>query len=280
MRHGNLKMEYPSCLICGSGNHRSIYTLANPYTVVECSECRTLFLSPRLPESTMMAMYREPGYFFGESFGYGDYSSQVNSLHLTFRRLLNQLHRLGATGGRLLDVGCGEGLLLEDADDFFDYCAGTEMCPQVAEMARERANVIWAGGVDQIPPSERFDCICAIQVVEHLYQPVQFVRSLSDRLKPEGRLVLATPDAGGFMRRIMRSHWLSFKPPEHVVFFDYIRLENLMVRCGLTRFQRLRYPHAFPLSLVLKKLGIHWPEEWKDIPIWIPGTTVAIIGWK
>ncbi|HET7040492.1 MAG TPA: class I SAM-dependent methyltransferase, partial [Gemmatimonadales bacterium] len=134
------------------------------------------------------------------------------------------------------------------------------------------------GGTEQIPLGETFDCIACIHVIEHIYDPVAFLRSLTKHLRPGGWLLLATPDMGGFWRPLMRRRWPFFKIPEHVTYFDQKTLGALLTRAGLDGVQPLPYSSAFSLELIGEKLGRRLPEAWKGRQLWLPATTIATAG--
>jgi SAM-dependent methyltransferase len=134
------------------------------------------------------------------------------------------------------------------------------------------------GGVEQLPSEARFDCVLATQVIEHVYDPLSFVRSLVRHVKPGGHVVLATPDIGGALRRLMGRRWPSFKVPEHVVYFDFNSLESLMRRGGVEKISRMPYPHAFPMGLISAKFGLSLSPALGRLNVWVPATTVAAHG--
>jgi SAM-dependent methyltransferase len=178
----------------------------------------------------------------------------------------------------LLEVGCGYGYLLEEGIGYFNPRIGTEFSPQAVKEAQRRADYIFEGGIEQIPPDERFDCIIANQVIEHVYEPQRFLEQLIAHLRPGGRVVIATPDMGSFWRRLMGHHWPSFKIPEHIIFFDKKSLYTLMRQAGLIKISILPYPHAFPLSLIASKLHTPLTSRLGKINLWIPATTIAMYG--
>ena len=69
---------------------------------------------------------------------------------------------------------------------------------------------------NRFPRERKFDCVLAIQVIEHVYQPLTFVKQLINHTQPGGHIIIATPDIGGVLRKTMGRHWPSFKVPEHV----------------------------------------------------------------
>jgi SAM-dependent methyltransferase len=228
----------------------------------------------------MQEAYRQSSYYEGGSCGYADtsYTAQEAALRATFQHLLHSLAKRGLTGRDLLEIGCGYGYLLDEAGSFFDRRVGTEFSFQGAEIARATGAEVFVGGIERIPPDRKFDCVVAIQVVEHVYQPLAFVKQLASHTKLGGHVVVATPDIGGILRKAMGRRWPSFKAPEHVLYFDFPRLSELMHRARLRAIRRLPYHHAFPLGLIAAKFGLTVPPVFARLNVWVPATTVAAYG--
>lgn len=228
----------------------------------------------------MQDAYRQSSYYEGGAYGYADtsYVDQEPALRATFKRLLRNLAKCGLTYGDLLEIGCGYGYLLDEARPFFNNRVGTEFSFQGAEIARATGAEVFVGGAEQVPTDRKFDCVIATQVIEHVYEPLLFVRQLVRCTKPDGHIVLATPDIGGALRKVMGERWPSFKAPEHVLYFDFRALSEVMRRAGLQDVRRLPYPHAFPLGLVAAKFGITRPFWLAPYKVWVPATTVAAYG--
>jgi SAM-dependent methyltransferase len=273
-------LEYPVCPACRSDKRHIAFHLQDPYTIARCDGCGVHYLYPRLTVAAAEEIYRQPSYYEGGSSGYreGGYTSQEPALRATFRRLLVNLEKRGLTGGQLLEIGCGHGYLLDEARSFFDRRFGTEFSPEIAAIARTYDAEVFAGGIEQVPAGLKFNCIVATQVIEHVYDPLLFVRQMAERTLPGGHIVLATPDIGGVLRKIMGRRWPSFKTPEHVVYFSFETLSALMRQAGVTNVRRLPYPHAFPMGLLAAKFGLTLPRAIAQIRAWVPATTVAAYG--
>lgn len=274
------KLEYPACPLCGDERRHLPFRLCKTYSVARCPGCGFHYLYPRLSESAMQLAYRQTSYYEGGACGYADtsYIEQESTLRATFRRLLHNLAKRGLAGGDLLEVGCGYGFFLDEARPYFQRRVATEFSLQAAERARATGAEVFIGGVEQIPPEARFNCVLAAHVIEHVYEPLPFVQQLVSHIKPGGHIVLATPDIGGVLSRLMGRRWPSFKAPEHVLYFDFRSLSSLMRRAGLESVRRFPYPHAFPFTLIAAKFGMVLPSSLGQIRIWVPATTVAVYG--
>ncbi len=273
-------LQYPACALCGSERRELRFRLREPYNVARCLACGFHYLYPRVAESAIREVYQQTSYYEGGTCGYADtsYTDQERALRATFKRLLNNLDTNGLAGGDLLEIGCGYGYLLDEASAYFDRRVGTDFSAEAASTARARGAEVFVGGIEQVPCDSRFDCVVAIQVIEHVYEPLSFVERLARRTKQGGHIVLATPDIGGALRKVMGRHWPSFKVPEHVLYFDYRTLSMLMSRAGLNDVQPLPYPHAFPLGLIAAKFRLRVPRIAAALNVWVPATTVAVCG--
>lgn len=268
------------CPLCNS-TVTSIIHIFDPFHVVSCSECGMIYLNPRLKQELIDSLYRGDTYFSrSKDTGYEDYGFQEQSLRMTFRRFLSELDRRGITGGRLLEVGCGYGYFLEEAKDFFPSLAGTELSEKAGMLAKQRTGAdIFIGDVDAMSADSRdFDTVVLINVIEHIYAPVSFLSALAKRMKSSGTIVLATPDIGSFWHRIMKSNWPSFKIPEHIAFYNERTLTSLLEKSGFRNISQIPFPHAFPLGLIFSKVRLSAPVSFRQRPVWLPKTMIALSG--
>ena len=279
-RVSSADLDLSPCPLCGSEErHENVYVFP-PFAVARCRRCRLWYLHPRLAEPAMHAQYEADSYFEGGAAGYSSYQAQERTLRPTFRRFLAELDRRGMTGGRLLEVGCAYGFFLDEARSRFTHRTGTDYSPAALEKARGRADHVILGGTAQIPAGELFDCIAVIHVIEHIYDPVEFLRTLAGHLRPGGWMVLATPDMGSPWRPLMRYRWPFFKIPEHVTYFDRRTLGDLLRRSGYETVQSLPYASVFSLDLIGEKLGIRMPAALGNRQLWLPATAIAAAGRK
>jgi SAM-dependent methyltransferase len=112
------------------------------------------------------------------------------------------LHALALRPGeRLLDVGCGGGLLLREACALGAEAAGVDHSPDMVALARERSGVdVVHGRAEALPfPAESFEAVSMAVVFQFLAEPLDALREAHRILVPGGRLAIytASPELRG-----------------------------------------------------------------------------------
>jgi len=163
--------------------------------------------------------------------------------HGDFRplHLLNPLRtafiasRATLAGSRVLDVGCGGGLLTETLAHAGARVTGIDMAPGMIEVARLHAaegglaidyQVAAAEDVARTAP-ESFDVIACMEMLEHVPDPAAMTATLARLLRPGGALFVST------LNRNLKSFLLAIVGAEYLL--------NLIPR-GTHEYERLIRP--------------------------------------
>jgi 2-polyprenyl-3-methyl-5-hydroxy-6-metoxy-1,4-benzoquinol methylase len=110
------------------------------------------------------------------------------------------LLRHGPTGGRVLDVGCGSGLLGLRLRRQSNTVWGIDAAQGIAELAARRldrfvlADIANHRHVAELLGEERFEAIVFADILEHLPDPVATLRSYLRFLAPGGRVLISVPN--------------------------------------------------------------------------------------
>src|SRR5689334_19215196 len=137
--------------------------------------------------------YRD-GYYYGdlEIFALSGVHEQIAEYAGTFLK----------KGDRILDLACGSGALcLRLSDSGFDMTG----CDGLSEGFRLHGRVPFVradlNGAFADAFSERFDAISALEILEHIENPRNFIRQCRKLLKPGGKLFLTTPNIDSLMAK-------------------------------------------------------------------------------
>ncbi len=108
------------------------------------------------------------------------------------------------SGKKALDVGCGAGLLAEPLARLGAQVTAIDAAPECIEVAKNHgagqglAIDYRAAAVEEV--EGKYDLVTAMEVVEHVADPGEFVAELAKRLAPGGLLILSTPNRTAWSR--------------------------------------------------------------------------------
>jgi len=221
---GAVPLVRPEACPCGAVSWRSetwhVRRSVRTVGYQRCTVCGTLRLDP-WPTSSELAAAYDPSYFGA---GASKFVSAIQPIvALTrgrrVRKALALLHRVaGSQGARVLDLGCGDGRFLEQVMAHGHAVAGTELSEATAPRASRIAGLdlrIGPLGEASFPPAS-FQLITAWHVLEHLPDPSAMLRLCRRWLAPEGRLVIAVPNADSWQASLFQASWFHLDPPRHL----------------------------------------------------------------
>jgi methionine biosynthesis protein MetW len=114
-------------------------------------------------------------------------------------------------GGRVLDIGCGSGVLLGRIGERAGYRAGVELstaaAAAAARVADEIVNLPVDGELPFAPAS--FDVVICADVLEHLPDPAAALSAVSKFCRPDGAVVVSVPNVANWEARLrlLRGIW-------------------------------------------------------------------------
>lgn len=116
-----------------------------------------------------------------------------------------------------------------------DSVLGLDILEGEVERARsEGYNVVCANAETYLEPSA-YDIIFAGELIEHVNNAGAFLRACHTNLKPDGVLILTTPNAFSFSRLLQSIIRLTNEPPlndEHTCYYTPLTMKQLVVREG------------------------------------------------
>jgi SAM-dependent methyltransferase len=181
------------CSVCGTKAMHPVVlevpSLADPQltlTLLRCTTCSSAFYEPPgIRDFSDLGQERNDFWRFYVEVGGGVWETIWPILAV-------------ATGGSLLDVGCGFGFALDfwTRMDRGEAC-GVELADYGAIGAQKLGVTIYSELLERCAPlsGRRFDVVFASEVIEHVPDPRAFVALLGRWLADDGVLILTTPNA-------------------------------------------------------------------------------------
>lgn len=148
-------------------------------------------------EQFYAAIGKRPWYYSGEKW--------------EFLQAIAAVKRAGLT--TVMEIGCGDGKFLRQAAAAGLDAAGLDMNAEAVSVARGtglRASSMTVA--EAASKGIQYDVVCAFQVLEHVADPAAFLADMVRLAKPNGMVILCTPDGDGWLGDRLQ---LLDVPPHH-----------------------------------------------------------------
>jgi SAM-dependent methyltransferase len=180
------------------------------------------------------------------------YLEQEGERVLNAHRLLEHV----PSGGRLLEIGCAVGFLLRAAQERGFEATGVEMSEWASGIARDQFGLdVRCGTLEAAElESDSFDVVVLADVIEHLTDPRRTLREIRRVLKPGGRLLLLTPDAGSTVAKLFGTSWWGLLD-DHYFYFSKETLRRFLESEGFSIEVLKAQGREFPLKHWLSKVA-------------------------
>jgi SAM-dependent methyltransferase len=145
--------------------------------------------------------------------------------------------------GMILDIGCGDGSFLLEAQRNGWVVLGTELNPHAAR----QAGLDVVTDISEIPETTVFDCITLWHSLEHLRDPLGTLNTVRRHLSPTGVLLIAVPDYDGMQARLFGRNWLHLDIPRHLYHYCGSSLPALLTATGFRLAHRWHQEFEYDL---------------------------------
>lgn len=250
------------CRNCGSPDYRTIYTNLpdrlhqheGSYDYVGCKRCgllQILEVPPNISDSySSYRLHRQ------DSRAYGFFRKLTLGHCYPF---------IESEGGKLLDIGCGNGWYLKEMEKRGWKLFGYEFDVDYAsQLSKELSIPILSGEDSLMSRPESFDLITFNFSFEHLSEPRGMFELVSKALKKGGKVFVSVPDIESREARLFGDKWFHLDPPRHITFFTKELLFNLFLENGFgdVKIKSLAVPTGFAGSISYILCGTFKPLTW------------------
>jgi SAM-dependent methyltransferase len=207
------------------------YITGDPFIVGFCHNCKLYATAPVPAEDELTHYYPSSYYGSGRRFN-RIVEWLLNNLYAYRARQIERIRK----PGKVLDIGCGRGLLLSKLRERGWQPRGTELSEEAAAYARERLGlpVTTEALQDCMFPAEEFDLVILWHVLEHVPSPRAMLKEVSRILKPGGVLLVAVPNFGSWEARRSGRAWFHLDVPRHLTHFTPATLQGALEGAGLS----------------------------------------------
>lgn len=231
------------CDLCGSDEKIYIKTEWG-YPISRCRRCGLIYVNriPPVKEGKVIGEY------------YQGTQEEIELSERKYRKvsefLMNELCRLHSRQGTLLDVGCGYGFFLLEAQRKGWQVFGTELSHIAVDYAREKQNLpdVYFSDLSDIKFSvDEFDAINLTNVLEHVPSPTQILENCRKRMAPDSILMIRIPNMDFYVLKerfnsiLKRAglakggelFYLASPPPYHLIGFTSRTIRKYFEKAGL-----------------------------------------------
>lgn len=218
------KVAVKNCPICG-GEQSKVERQLGDYFLLRCQNC--LFVYSNLTEKEIEK----------ENFSYDKKAiekyqdTQTIFDQLWFNRIARRIDRrfTKLSKKRVLDIGCGNGLLLSEFKKLGWDVYGLDPSPWAAKFAKKKKYKLYPTLVEKANiPENLFDAVVCTSTLEHIEKPKEFIEEIITVVRPGGLAYFSgMPNYGSLLNIIGIADFSSNMPPQHVNYFkrkDFSRI--------------------------------------------------------
>jgi len=247
------------CPICKNNEYKNVfnckdYTVSKEnFNIVECLKCGLWQTFP-YPEKDKISVYYESNDYISHSDKRQTLIDQIYHLVRKYTVLQKvNLVKQYVPRGTILDFGCGTGYFLEAAKKQGFETYGVEPSLRAREVAIDKKLNVFSSISDIFALNKKFDVITLWHVLEHLYNPEEFINQSRKLLNHNGILILALPNRKSYDAEFYKEYWAGFDLPRHLFHFT----KNDIIKITLDKFKLLEilpmYFDSFYVSMLSEK---------------------------
>lgn len=220
--------SHQQCFICESENIELLRNYES-HGLIRCNTCSFVFMKNIPSKEELEAHY--------EAYPY-DTDQFLSPLTIEAYEILCKKFEMYRQTNNILDVGCGQGWLLDIAMQHNWKCYGTEFSKIAFRKCADKG-IIMAEGVLNTNnyAKESFDVIILSEVIEHINNPLEELNKIFSLLRKGGLLYITTPNFNGYLRYQLKDKYNIIGYPEHLGYFTRKTLNDVLKRSGFKKIK-------------------------------------------
>ncbi len=164
-------------------------------------------------------------------------------------------------GTKILDIGCATGSFLKKCDQYGLKTYGLDFSKKLLKKASKQTKAkLHCGSAEDLSvyKDNFFHLLTGFDVIEHLSSPYTFSKEAFRVLKPNGKIILTTPNLNSLGRLIMGKKWHGYSDKTHRYLFTPESLSYTLEAVGF-KVVKLESPfHPLPkfVQSFVNKIGL------------------------
>lgn len=226
-------MKLPLCPIC---KHHCNKFITGTLPLFQCINCRLIFQSPLPKGQELKKFYENSNYF--SFWGNRKSWSQIDEMkEKSSALLLKELTDINIYSGKLLDVGCARGALLNAAKKIGFSVYGIEPSKESSVYAKKiSGGTIYNNLFEDVEFNNiLFGVVVFFDSLEHFPDINSVVQKCGEILAKNGHILISTPDTDSLSYRLLGKSWPHFKK-EHLYYFNKRSIQLLLKKNGFEIF--------------------------------------------
>lgn len=263
------KVEDVVCSLCGTPHLPEISAVfvKHRFPYYRCTICSLVYPSPRPKPDYIEKLYTDGR--FANMFYEIYLPSAEYRMDTIFKERVEEIIMPRISCGRLLDIGCSSGHFLKVAQDHGFEVYGIEPNAEMVKFSTENLKLVnirqgYFSGDEY--PREYFDVVTLWDILEHVLDPNQVLKSVREILKPGGWVFAYTPNFNSFNVFITSYDSEMFAPDIHIrhyspkTFKKEFEKANFMVKDVVTKGLDIQH-----IETTLKVNSEKYPDELNNI---------------
>ncbi len=245
-------MEYLDCKLCHNGEYE-LFKEIGGYKLVKCRSCGLVYLNPRPSQKEIKKIYANKYVLYEKKADIQNkqIEEEINKRRRRCEKILGVLKK---KAGRVLDIGCGRGFFIACMKRYGWEVAGIDISESACDFAMKYLGLnIHRGIVEDMAFKEDFDLITMSHLFEHLPDPVNTLKKISQLMSKDGMLVVAGPNFGSFDRWWHGVSWEGYKMPSHLYYLTPQTYCAFLEKAGF-RVVKIEYEFWNPITHLQDKL--------------------------
>lgn len=232
-----------NCPICESHKSIELSNYREDY-LSKCLKCSLVFSNKKPSKKELDEVYSQYNY------------NDLVTTDITKIKISNEAKKLFLLNKpkNVLDVGCGEALLLDQFKKSGCKTFATEYDTRLAETAIKKGHSVIANGLyPKFDNGEKMDLIIFTEVIEHITEQSKCLPYYHDLLSDDGIIYITTPNFSSLERRIFKDKWEFICYPEHLCYFTVSTLDECMRKFGFKKIYN--YTQNISIAALLEYLA-------------------------